>query len=85
MLAACIAIWVLAISGVLMWWTRRPPRLGPPSIGAPDAPHGVRVRGAGLGIVLPLGLLFPLTGLSLIAALGVDVAVRRLARTARSA
>ncbi|HEX8470678.1 MAG TPA: PepSY domain-containing protein [Brevundimonas sp.] len=82
MLGGCIAIWLLCISGILMWWKRRPPKLSKGRLGAPEAPPGPRVRAAVLGIVLPLAILYPLTGLSLIAALIVDRAVsaaRRLA------
>ena len=72
MLAGCIGVWLLAISGLMMWWKRRPPRLSPLRIGAPPAPHGARIRTAVLGIVLPLCILYPLTGLSLLAALLID-------------
>ncbi len=90
MLGGCIAIWLLAISGVLMWWKRRPPKLSKGRIGAPEAPPGPRVRAAVLGIVLPLAILYPLTGLSLVAALAIERAatlVRRHldVRAARSA
>lgn len=72
MLGGCIAIWVLAISGLVMWWKRRPPKLGARRLGAPVAPSGGRVRAAVLGIVLPLAVLYPLTGLSLVVALLLD-------------
>lgn len=48
--------------------------------GAPEAPPGPRVRAAVLGIVLPLAILFPLTGLSLIVALALERAVSLLRR-----
>jgi uncharacterized iron-regulated membrane protein len=80
MLVGCIAIWVLAISGLVMWWKRRPPRLAAGRIGAPEVPPGPRVRAAVLGIVLPLAILYPLTGLSLIAALLIERGVTRLRR-----
>ncbi|NJC41918.1 putative iron-regulated membrane protein [Brevundimonas alba] len=69
MLLGCIAVWVLAISGMVMWWKRRPRRVG---LGAPPAPPGPRARAAVLGIVLPLAILYPLTGLSLLAAIALD-------------
>ncbi|MDQ1152931.1 PepSY domain-containing protein [Brevundimonas sp. SORGH_AS_0993] len=72
MLAGCIGVWLLAISGLMMWWKRRPPRLSSPRLGAPPAPPGARIRTAVLGIVLPLCILYPLTGLSLLAALLID-------------
>jgi len=80
MLGGCIAVWLLAISGVVMWWKRRPANLAKGRLGAPQAPPGPRVRAAVLGIVLPLAILYPLTGLSLLAALAgerVVLAVRR--------
>ena len=89
MLGGCIAVWLLGISGIIMWWKRRPPSLAKGRLGAPEAPPGPRVRAAVLGIVLPLAILYPLTGLSLIAALAIERAAtlvrRRLdARAART-
>lgn len=80
MLLGCIGVWVLAISGLMMWWKRRPPNLGRARLGAPPAPPGARVRAALLGIVIPLFILYPLTGLSLIAALLLDRAARLIRR-----
>lgn len=80
MLLGCIGVWVLAISGLMMWWKRRPPKLAARRLGAPVAPPGARIRTAVLGIVIPLCILYPLTGLSLIAALLIDLTVRRLVR-----
>jgi outer membrane autotransporter protein len=74
MLGGCIAIWLLSISAIMMWWKRRPKG----RLGAPVAPPGPRVRAAVLGIVLPLAVLYPLTGLSLIAALLLDFGFRRV-------
>lgn len=69
MLLGCIAVWVLGVSGLVMWWKRRPGRKG---LGAPPSPPGLRVRAAVLGIVLPLAILYPLTGLSLVAMLALE-------------
>jgi uncharacterized iron-regulated membrane protein len=81
MLGGCIAVWLLAISGFIMWWKRRPKgRLAPPAV-----PPGPRVRAAILGIVLPLAILYPLTGLSLILALLLDRAVRAMRRPTSAA
>ena len=35
MLGGCIAVWLLAISGLIMWWKRRPPGLSGRRLGAP--------------------------------------------------
>jgi len=79
MLVGCIAVWVLAISGLVMWWKRRPPSLSRRRLGAPPSPPGPRARTAVLCIVIPLSILYPLTGLSLVAALLLDRAVRTFA------
>ncbi|HAV49483.1 MAG TPA: PepSY domain-containing protein, partial [Brevundimonas sp.] len=75
MLFGCIGIWVLGISGGLMAWKRRPRGAG---LTAPPRPTDPRARAAVLGIVVPLGVIFPLTGLSLLAALGLEAAWRGL-------
>ena len=80
MLIGCIAVWLLAISGLVMWWKRRPPSLSRGRIGAPTAPPSQRARIAVLCIVIPLSILYPLTGLSLVAALLLDRAVRAFTR-----
>jgi len=79
MLIGCIAVWLLAISGLIMWWKRRPPSLSGRRTGAPPAPPGPRARIAVLCIVIPLSILYPLTGLSLVAALLLDRAARAFA------
>lgn len=81
MLAGCIGIWLLAISGLMMWWKRRPPRLSRGLIGAPPAPDGLRLRFAVLAIVLPLCLLYPLTGASLVLALIGERLIRVVIRS----
>ena len=74
MLSGCVAIWLLAASAMVMWWKRRPKG----RLGAPSAPPGPRVRAAVLGIVLPLAVLYPLTGLSLVFCVLIDQLARRL-------
>lgn len=80
MLAGCIGVWLLGVSGMMMWWKRRPPSLSRARLGAPIAPTGPRARFAVLGIVIPLCILYPLTGLSLVTVLLLDFAARRLMR-----
>ena len=76
MLTGCIAIWILGISALVMWWKRRPKG----RLAAPIAPPGPRAKVAVLAIVLPLAILYPLTGLSLIVAVVLDRLVLALAR-----
>ena len=78
MLSGCVAVWLLGISGLIMWWRRRPKG----RLAAPITPPGLRVRAAVLGIVLPLAILYPLIGLSLVAALGLDGLGRMIRRRA---
>lgn len=74
MLAGCVAIWMLALSGLAMWWIRRPRgRIGTPP--AVHSPRGLIVLGL---VVLPLALIFPLVGGSLIVAAAVDWVLQRL-------
>ncbi len=61
MLIPCIAIVVLSVTGPYMWWRRRPQG----EIGAPKAVSPVSMKTVAL-IVLVMGLVFPLAGLSLI-------------------
>ena len=68
MLAACVGVWVLGVTALMMWWKRRPNG----KLGTPQAPPGPRVRAAVLGIVLPFCIVYPLTGLSLLVALAAD-------------
>lgn len=76
MLAGCIALLLLAASAPVMWWKRR--FRAPPE---PDDP--ARARGVA-AILLAVGLLFPLTGATMLAALAGTAAKRTLSRgTAR--
>jgi uncharacterized iron-regulated membrane protein len=76
MLGGCIAIWLLGISAIMMWWKRRPKG----RLAAPVAPPDPRARVAVVAIVLPLAILYPLTGLSLVVAVALDRLVRLVFR-----
>lgn len=75
MLAGCVALLLLAISAPVMWWKRRPNgRLEPPP--RPADPATARRL---TGLMALLGLLFPLTGLTMVVAGLVEWAVSRRA------
>lgn len=80
MLAACLAILLLCVSASTMWWKRRP-RGG---LGVPPAPTDRRVYAGLLWIMVPLGVLYPLTGATMLLAFGADWLWRK-ARPARTA
>lgn len=68
MALACLAIVVMSAAAIVMWWKRKPQG----SLGAPRYPADFRIPRALLVIALAAGVLFPLSGLSLLAALLVD-------------
>jgi uncharacterized iron-regulated membrane protein len=67
MLAGCLAILTLSVAGAVMWWRRRPSG----SLAAPQPAGPARLSAFAL-IALALGLIFPLLGLSILAALAID-------------
>ena len=73
MLAGCIAIWLLGISAIVMWWKRRPKG----RLAAPPRPIDKRTYKALAAVVVPLGLLYPLVGASMLIVLALDLAVSR--------
>jgi uncharacterized iron-regulated membrane protein len=76
MLAGCIGMLLLALSAPVMWWKRRQAgRLRPP----PGPEDAGKAKGV-LAIMLGVGLLFPLTGASMVVALAVERVGRRLKR-----
>jgi uncharacterized iron-regulated membrane protein len=67
-LLVCLGIVGIAVTGFLMWWKRKPTG----QLGAPSLPKNFRLdKGVGV-IILALGILFPLVGLSLLLVLLLD-------------
>lgn len=76
MLAGCVGVWLLALSAPVLWWKRRPRGMSaPPRPVDPAAGRGVAA------IMLVTGAIFPLTGVTMLAALAFDMAANRLKRT----
>jgi len=70
---ACLAIILLAVSGGVMWWKRRPKG----SLGVPPMPQNRRTL-YGLAAILAVGgVIFPLVGASLIVMLILDLAIQK--------
>ncbi|MDD0844794.1 PepSY-associated TM helix domain-containing protein [Pseudomonas sp. Gutcm_11s] len=76
MLAVCLLILLGSLSGLLMWWKRRPQG----RFGVPPLRHDLPLWKGGVAIMLGLGLLFPLVGASLLLALLLEWIGQRLTR-----
>jgi uncharacterized iron-regulated membrane protein len=68
MLLACLILILLCISGVVMWWQRRPDG----RLGAPAMPTYVQQWRIPIAIVAVMGIAFPLVGASLVLVLLLD-------------
>jgi uncharacterized iron-regulated membrane protein len=73
MLAGCVSIVLLAVSAVIMWWKRRPRG----RLGLPPPPTARRAYVGLAAIVLPLAILYPLVGASLVVVWLLDFSIRR--------
>jgi uncharacterized iron-regulated membrane protein len=75
MLAGCLCLLALCVTAPILWWKRRlSGRLRAPPASSPASRRMVA------GLMLGIGLLFPLTGLSMLAALAGEWVVIRLRR-----
>lgn len=75
MFGACLLIILLAVSGVVMWWQRRPAG----RLGAPAMPSNLPLWKGAVAVIAVMGVLFPLVGISLLIVLAVDwLLVRRI-------
>lgn len=71
----CLAVIFLSISGIVMWWKRRPSGAG--RLVAPIVPDKMAVWKGGAIIMVAISLLFPLTGIVLVSVLALDLLVVR--------
>ena len=72
----CLSVIFLAVSGVVMWWKRRP--AGATGLSAPPMPRDMPHWPAATAIALALGLAFPMAGITLVVVLAFDALVRPL-------
>jgi uncharacterized iron-regulated membrane protein len=63
----------MALSGVVMWWKRRPAG----RLGAPLYPKNYRAPAAIVAIALAVSVLFPLTGIAIVAFAAIDFLLPR--------
>ncbi|QRE75772.1 PepSY-associated TM helix domain-containing protein [Methylobacterium aquaticum] len=76
MLAFCLATILLAVTAAVMWRKRRPKG----RLGVPAWPDDRRAVGAVTGLVVAFGIVFPLTGLAILAMIALDAAFLGLRR-----
>jgi uncharacterized iron-regulated membrane protein len=69
----CLAIVFLGVSGIVVWWLRRPHGAG--RIGAPPAPRDAALWKTGALVMLAAAIAFPLAGAVLLGALLLDYAL----------
>jgi uncharacterized iron-regulated membrane protein len=81
MLAGCLALVCLCVSGMVAWWKRRPAG----KLAAPARRDGDRLARGVIGIAVVLGCVFPLLGASMLAVLAIDTVVVALHRRSRTA
>ncbi|MGL4315567.1 MAG: PepSY-associated TM helix domain-containing protein [Pseudomonas sp.] len=74
MLGVCLLILLSAVSGLVIWWKRRPQG----SLGVPPLRHDLPLWKGGVAIMLVLGALFPLVGASLLLVAALDWTLARL-------
>lgn len=69
----CLTVMFMSVSGVVMWWKRRPAG----TVGSPLYPRDYRIPRTILGIAAVVSVLFPLTGLGIVAFAVVDFLLPR--------
>jgi len=69
LLATCVAIVLMSVAAIVMWWQRRPKG----SLGAPRYPSDYRLASGVIVILALAGIAFPLVGFSILLALAIDV------------
>lgn len=78
MLAVCLAIVLMCVSGATMWWKRRPSG----ALGVPAMPADPKVLRTVVALLAIGGVIFPLVGASLLVMLAIDQVWSRCQRAA---
>ncbi len=71
----CLSVIFLSVSGIVMWWKRRPSGAG--RLVAPVVPEKMSIWKGGAIVMVAVSLLFPLTGIVLVAVLALDMLLLR--------
>lgn len=67
-LIICLGLIGISVTGVIMWWKRKPSG----SLGAPSSPKNFKLLKGVAFLILILGIVFPLVGVSLLTVLLLD-------------
>ncbi|MGF9964884.1 PepSY-associated TM helix domain-containing protein [Bacillus rhizoplanae] len=67
-LVICLVLLGISVTGCMMWWKRKPSG----TLGAPSLPKNFKLMKGVVVLILILGILFPLVGISLLVALVLD-------------
>ncbi|MGL4236470.1 PepSY-associated TM helix domain-containing protein [Tabrizicola sp.] len=70
--AFCLGVILMAVSGLVLWWKRRP---AGNRLGAPPRPADIPYAKGALLITLALSLAFPMLGLTLLAVIVLDLVI----------
>ncbi|MDI7862329.1 PepSY domain-containing protein [Rhizobiaceae bacterium n13] len=81
--AFCLSVIFLSVSGIVMWWKRRPSGAG--RLVAPIVPEKAGLWKTGAIVMLAVSLLFPLTGIILVTVLALDMLVIRYVKPLKRA
>ena len=73
MLAGCIGIVLLTVTAPVLWWKRRDAG----KLARPPRPRDIRRAKAGTMVAVVLGVIYPLTGITVLAVLLLDMALQR--------
>lgn len=74
MLLTCLAITLMSVTAIVMWWKRRPSG----RLGVPPMPSQTSVFVMLTVVILGFGVAFPLTGFAILAMLVIDQLVTRI-------
>lgn len=75
-LVVCLMVLLGSVSGLVIWWKRRPAK----GLGVPPLRHGLPLWKTAVGVMIALGLAFPLVGASLLAVAVLEYGVLRWMR-----
>lgn len=73
----CLTVIFLCISGIVMWWLRRPSssHINAMRLSPPPMPRNLPLWKGAVFMMLALSLAFPLTGITLVTVLAIDVLI----------